>query len=65
MKQIKKVFVDFGNTLIESFPNILSGILVFIAFTLIGLLLRKLIKTRLTTKWKDTIVANFAGDVTK
>ena len=65
MKQIKKVFVDFGNTLMESFPNILSGILVFIAFTLIGLLLRKLIKTRLTTKWKDTIVANFAGDVTK
>lgn len=65
MNQIKKVFVDFGNTLVEAFPNILSGVLVLIAFTLLGLLLRKLIKTRLTAKWKDTIVANFAGDVTK
>lgn len=65
MGQIEKVFVDFGDTLIKAFPNILSGIMVLIVFTIMGLLLRKLIRTRLTAKWKDTIVANFAGDVTK
>lgn len=42
-----------------------SGLLVLILFIGIGILLKKVLKSRLTVKWKDSIVANFIGDISK
>ncbi len=65
MERIRNIFLEFWDSILQILPNILSGVLVFVVFTLIGFSIGRVINSRLQAKWKGTLIAQFMGDIIK
>jgi small conductance mechanosensitive channel len=63
--QITAIFSDFWNSILVLLPNILSGIITLIVFTLLGWIIKRITINRLRRKWEDTLVAEFIGGILK
>lgn len=60
-----KIFTDFYQDLTAMIPNVISAVLVFILFLILGKLFYRFIGVRIQKKWKDSIVSNFVAEASK
>ena len=62
-KELFKPLSQLQNQLIEKFPSIFWGLVSFALLIFLGILLRKLVQTRLRKRIDDVLLINFIGRV--